>query len=48
MGLQDSPIETFALWNLVKESLDPSPEVTRLPDRLPEGGSIAEQSTVTA
>lgn len=42
-GPWDFPRETSALWNLVKGSLDPSPEATRLPDRLQEGGSMERQ-----
>lgn len=37
-GHSKVPIPTFALWNLVKESLDPSPEVLRLPPPSSQGG----------
>ncbi|KAK2494524.1 hypothetical protein MC885_000594 [Smutsia gigantea] len=40
---QDFPMETFALWNLVKESLAPSPETSHLPDKPLEGNTVAEQ-----
>lgn len=46
-GPWDFLVNAFALWNLVKEILDPSLEVTRLPDRLPEEGSVVEQSQQT-
>lgn len=45
----DFPVETFALWNLVKESLYPSLEVSHLPDKPLEGNVTAEylKQTVT-
>ena len=36
-------METFALWNLVKESLDSSPTASRLPDKPLEENVVAEQ-----
>lgn len=37
-GCSKFPIPTFVLWNLVKESFDPSPEVSRLPPPSSQGG----------
>lgn len=48
-GPWDFPVETFALWNLVKESLYLSLEVSHLPDKPLEGNVMAEylKQTVT-
>lgn len=39
-GHSKFPIPTFVLWNLIKESLDPSPEVSRLPP--PSQGGLSQ------
>lgn len=36
-GPSKFPIPTFTLWNLTKDSLDPLPEVSRLPPRSSQG-----------